>query len=200
MNRLGTHADFERVAPVSLAVHAVLSFREQIFLLEFGFARVEDDVRRKVKHAFEGARGHVEEQTHAARNSFEVPDVADGCGKFNVPHAFAANFCARDFDAAAVADCALVTDALIFSAVAFPVARRSEDTLAEQSVAFRLERAIINRFGLLHFAVRPLANFFRRRQPDSHRVKNIYVKHYASSFLAFRCQLSAFRFLLTANS
>ena len=86
--------------------------------------------------------------------------MRNGRGKFDVPHAFAADFGAGDFDAATVANGAFVTDALVFAAVTFPIACGAENAFAKQTVAFGLERAIVNRFGLFDFAVRPLDNFF----------------------------------------
>ena len=76
-------------------------------------------------------------------------------------HALAANLGACDFNAAAIADNALVTDALVLAAMAFPVTRWSEDTLAEKAVALGLERAIIDCLRLFDFAIRPLADFLR---------------------------------------
>ena len=94
--------------------------------------------------------------------------MRNGRGKFNVPHAFAADFGAGDFNAATVANLPLVTDALVLAAVAFPVACWAENAFAKQTVAFGLERAVVYCFGLFDFAVRPLDNFFGRGQPDSH--------------------------------
>ena len=58
-------------------------------------------------------------------------------------HTLAAHLGARHFNAAAVADLTLVADTLVLAAVAFPVLRRSEDALAEQAVALRLQGAIV---------------------------------------------------------
>ena len=43
----------------------------------------------------------------------EIPDVADGRGQLDVAHALAADLGAGDLDAAALADLALIADALI---------------------------------------------------------------------------------------
>jgi hypothetical protein len=45
----------------------------------------------------------------------------------------------RDFDAASVADHAAIPDALVFAAVAFPVANGTENLFAEESVALGLK-------------------------------------------------------------
>jgi len=77
-----------------------------------------------------------------------------------VAHALTANLCAGDFDAAAVADLALVTDALVFAAMAFPVLLRPENALAEQAVALRLQGAVVDGFRFFHLTVGPLSDHF----------------------------------------
>ena len=85
------------------------------------------------------------------------------------PKPFAANFGLGDFDAALVADHAAVLHSLVFSAQAFPIGDRAENSRAEQPVALRLEGAVVDRLRLGHFAVRPLPDLFRRRQTDTNR-------------------------------
>ena len=72
-----------------------------------------------------------------------------------------------------VADLALEADLLVLAAVALPVLGRSKDTLAEQAIAFRLERTVVNGFGLLYLAVRPLADQLGRSQTDLNGVKRM---------------------------
>ena len=86
-------------------------------------------------------------------------------------HPLATNLGASDFNAAFVADDALITDALVLAAIALPVLGRTEDALAEQPVLLGLERSIVDRFGLGHFPIRPTTNLLRRRQADSDRVE-----------------------------
>src|SRR5207245_7495997 len=61
----------------------------------------------------------------------------------------------RHLDAAAVADHAAIANPLVLAAVALPVFHRSEDPLAEQPVALRLEGAVVDGLGLGHFTPRP---------------------------------------------
>ena len=88
----------------------------------------------------------------------QVPDVHDRRGQLDVAHALAPHLGARDLDAAALADDALEAHALVLAAVALPVLRGTEDLLAEQAVLLGLERAVVDRLGLLHLAVRPHAD------------------------------------------
>ena len=66
-------------------------------------------------------------------------------------------------------------NALVLAAVALPVFGRPEDLLAEETVALGLERAVVNRLGLLDFAERPRANLLRRREADAHGVEVVDV-------------------------
>src|SRR5205085_10471580 len=80
--------------------------------------------------------------------------------------------------AAALADDPLVADALVLAAVALPVLRRTEDALAEEAVALRLQGAVVDRLGLRHLARGPVANLLARGEPDSDRVEIVDVNHW----------------------
>src|ERR1051325_12006285 len=122
-----------------------------------------------------GAGGGVEQVADSAGDALEEPDVGDRRGEVDVTHALAAHLLPRHLDAAALADDALVPDALVLAAVALPVLRRTEDALAEKTVALRLERAVVDRLRLGYLAGRPVANLLRRREPDADRIEVIDV-------------------------
>src|SRR3954453_18667987 len=88
-----------------------------------------------------------------------------------MPPALAANLCPRHFHAPLGADPAAVLHAFVLAAEALPIGDRSEDFGAEQPVAFRLERAVVDRLRLGHFAVRPREDLVRRREADANRVE-----------------------------
>jgi hypothetical protein len=71
-----------------------------------------------------------------------------GRSEVDVAHALTAHLGPRDLDAAALADDALVADALVLAAVALPVLGRTEDALAEEPVLLGLQRAVVDRLGL----------------------------------------------------
>ena len=79
----------------------------------------------------------------------------------DVAEALAANFRLSHFHAAFLADDAAVLHALILAAKAFVVLDRSKDFRAEEAVALGLERAVVDRLRLLHFAEGPLVDHFR---------------------------------------
>src|SRR3954447_6176399 len=107
-----------------------------------------DDRSREVQHLLELLRSHVEQVADPRRDALEEPDVRDGRRQVDVAHALTAHLRARDLDAAALADDSLVADALVLAAVALPVLRGTEDALAEEAVLLRLERPVVDGFGL----------------------------------------------------
>jgi hypothetical protein len=54
---------------------------------------------------------------------------------------------------------------------------RPEDLGAEQPVTFRLERAVVDGLRLFHFAVRPRADFLRRREANLDRVELFFLRY-----------------------
>src|ERR1035441_6450446 len=107
----------------------------------------------------------------AAGKALEEPDVRARTGQFDVAQPFAAHASQRDFHAALVADHAAVLHAFVLAAQALPILSRTKDTRAEQSVALRLEGAVVDGFRLGHFAMGPAPDFFRRRQRNADRIE-----------------------------
>src|SRR4029079_8148877 len=124
--------------------------------------------------------GEVEQVAQPRRNALEVPDVGDGSGQLDVAHPLTAHLGASDLDTAALTDDALEADALVLAAVALPVPGRTEDLLAEESVLFGLERAVVDGLGLLDLAVAPLTDVVSGSQTDPELAEEVDVEHYAS--------------------
>ena len=168
-NRLGAHLGHERIAVLRFGV-SLLLVAEGLSLLERSVVRLGDEPVLVIKHALERGRGHVEEKTDAARAALEEPNVGTRNRKLDVAHALATHRCEGDLDAAAVADHALVLDALVLSAGALPVAGRSKDLLAEETVLLGTVRTVVDRLGILDLTVRPCTDRLRRRKLHLHRV------------------------------
>src|SRR5258705_5699776 len=100
-----------------------------------------------------------------------------GARELDMPHALATQLGERDLDAALLADHPAVLQALVLSAQALVVLDRPEDLGAEQAVPLRLESAVVDRLGLLYFAVGPRTDFFRRGDPDLDRVELFFLRH-----------------------
>ena len=161
LNRLGTHRCLERAVAVGVFGFAQFVFGEQLAKLESGVAGLGDDVIFIVDHALELACAHVEHETDARWHALVEPDVRNRHSELDVAHALAADAAEGHFDAATVADNALVLDALVLAAGALPVASRSEDPLAEESAFFRLEGTVVDGFRVFHLALGPRADDFR---------------------------------------
>ena len=73
-------------------------------------------------------------------------------------HTLTAYFLKRNFNTAFLADNAAILHALIFAAKAFVVFYRPEDTRAEKAVPLRLERTVVDGFGLFDFPEGPRQN------------------------------------------
>src|SRR5262245_6544932 len=133
----------------------ILFFVEELVDLNILVAGVDDDVIRVVDDLLEITQRDVEQVAHRTGQGLEEPDVRDGNGELDVTHALATHLAQGHFDAAAVADHTAIPDAFVLTAVAFPVLDGTENALAEQAVLFRLERAVVDCFGLRDFTPRP---------------------------------------------
>src|SRR5699024_2435759 len=171
LDGLGAHLGAEFVA-VPLLHLAVLLLGQQLLFLQRGQAGVHDDIACKVQDFFQQAGADVQHQADPAGDALEVPDVADGGRQLDVAHPLAADLGLGHLDAAALADLALVADALVFAAVALPVLGGSKDALAEQAVPLGLQGAVIDGLGLLHLAVAPFADLVGRGKTDLDRIEN----------------------------
>src|SRR6267154_4101223 len=153
-------ADVGEESVVALVLRLLLQREERVFVeqlvcLNFLLAGIDDDVIRVVDDLLEITQRQVDEIAHRAGQRLEEPDVRDGYGELDMTHALATDAAQGDFDAATIADHTTITDALVFTAVAFPVLHGTEDALAEQAVFLWLERAVVNGLGLENFAPRP---------------------------------------------
>jgi hypothetical protein len=139
-------------------------------------ARIDDDEAFEVQHALDVAQRHVEHHAQARRQRLEEPDVRGRRGQLDVAHALATHLGQRDFDAALLADHTAVLEALVLAAQALVVLDRAEDLGAEQTIALRLEGAVVDGFRLLDFAVGPGADLVRRRETDGDRVELFFLQ------------------------
>src|SRR5262249_33829022 len=170
LDRLGAHLRPE-LRPVFVARLPVLLLVQQLVRLELGLPRIDYDVRLEVEDALEIPQRDVQQMADAARQALEDPDVAHGRGQGDVAEPLPPDLRLGHLDAALVADHAPVLHALVLPAEALPVGDRAEDLRAEQAVAFRLERAVVDRLRLRHLAVGPRQDLVRRRQADADGVE-----------------------------
>ena len=172
-DRFGADLGGEAVVAVLVLRLEVLVLGQQLALLQRRQARLDHDVVFEIEDALEVLQRHVEQQPDAARQRLQEPDVRDRRGELDVAHALAAHARERHLDAALLADDALVLHALVLAAQALVVLDRPEDARAEQAVTLRLERAVVDRLGLLDLAVRPGQNLLRARDRDPDLVEDL---------------------------
>ena len=183
LNGLSAHSSLELITVV-VAHLTILALGEQLLLFQTGSARISDDIACKIQHLLQQAGADVQHQADAAGDALEVPDVAHGSGQLDVAHTLTADLGLGDLNAAAVADLALVADALVLAAVALPVLGRSKNALAVQTVALRLQGAVVDGLRLLHLAIAPVADLVRRGKADFDRIEDV-VFHETNPFLIF---------------
>ena len=103
--------------------------------------------------------------------------MRDGGCELNVTHALTTDLLACHLNAALFADMKLfVANALILSAGARSVLGRTEDTLAEKTVALGLESSVIDGLGLCYLSVRPVKYHLRRSKTDLYRIKRVVFR------------------------
>ncbi len=178
---LGTHFCGKGISAVFFDRIVIFLLGEELLFHETGFILTEVygvgltgigyDIFCKVEDFFEPFLGDFKNLSDTGRCALEVPDMGNGRGKFNMTHTFAADFCAGYLDAAAVTDLTLEADFLKFTAVAFPILCRSEDSFTEKTALFRLLCTIVDGFGTFHNTIAPAADLFRGCQTDFNGIK-----------------------------
>jgi hypothetical protein len=113
------------------------------------------------------------------RQTLEEPDMYYRNYEADMAHTFAAHLFLRYFHTTAIAYDTFISDTLILSAVALIVLYGTEDTFAEKTVALGFVRAIVNSFGLEHFAIAALKDFIGASQCQRYAVEALI------SFIAF---------------
>src|SRR5699024_3578317 len=99
---------------------------------------IEYNVGSKVQYFLHCSRRKVENQSHPARDSFKIQDMGYRSRQCDMSHTLTASCRFRNINTAAVTDHTFITDFLIFTTVTFPVLAWSENTFADEPVAFRL--------------------------------------------------------------
>src|SRR4051794_6094866 len=139
--------------------------------LERRQAGLNDDVVLEIQDAFEILQRHVEQQTDAARQRLQEPDMRHRRGQFDMAHTLAAHLGQGDLDAALLADDAAVLHALVLTAQALVVLDWTEDPGAEQAVPLRFESTVVDGLRLLDLAERPGPDPLRAGDRDANLIE-----------------------------
>ena len=170
LHRFRAHAGDEIFAVLFLRF-AIFHFVQELGLGQRRLARIDDDIVFVIDDALELPRAHVEHQAQPRWHAFVEPDVRDRHRQLDVAHALAADARQRHFDTATIADDTFMLDPLVFSARAFPIAGRPENSLAKQTAFFRFESPVIDRLRILDFALAPRPHRVRGGDADRHLVE-----------------------------
>src|ERR1019366_1534697 len=182
LDRLGANADVELILTELVLLGEQLILGQQLQQLQVRGAGFENDVALEIQDLLQLLESQVDHQADAAWQRLQEPDVADGRSQFDVAHPLAADLRQRDLDAAFLTDDAAELHPLVLAAQALVVLDRAKDAGAEQAVALGLERAIVDRFGLLDLAERPGANLFRAGDLNADLVESHRLAGLAEDF------------------
>src|SRR5699024_2236709 len=138
LDRLSAHSYAESAAAPFFFLLLILSLGEDLLILQVCLSFVQHDIRSKIQHSLQSPRRDIEDQSHTAGNSLEIPYMRYRSRKSDMSHTLTADAGLRNFHSTPVTYNAFVADLLIFTTVALPVFARSEDPLTEQTVFFRL--------------------------------------------------------------
>ena len=191
-DRRCTHIRLEGILiffPCLTVFHFVQGFPQ----LQRGIARIGNDPVFIVDNAFKRTGSHVQHQTDTAGHTLEEPDVGNGHCQFDVPHPFTTDLCLGNFHTATVTNNTFVLDPFVLAAVTFPVTGGTEDLFAEKTALLRLETSVVDRFRILHFAVTPGADRFRRGDLDhdcfkcAQRLVRLLTRHILAVIIVNHC-------------
>ena len=111
---------------------------------------LDDDIALVVDDSVKLLGGQAQQIAYLVRQGTEVPNVSHRYNEFDVTSALTANFLLSHLNTTTVADNALVTDALVLTTGTLVVLGRTEDALAEQTVALGLVGTIVDGLRLCH--------------------------------------------------
>ena len=131
----------------------IVLFRQERVLLQIGQTGFRDDVILKVEHPLEITQRVVEQHADPARQRLQEPDMRNRRRQFDMAHPLAANRLKRDFNTALLADNAAILHALVLAAQTLVILDRAKDPGAEQTITFRLECPVVDRFRLLDLSI-----------------------------------------------
>ena len=165
LNGLRTHTGAEFVF-ILFAHIRIFFFAQGLHLLQRRVAGIDHDIKSKIQDFFQNAGRDIQHQAHAGRDTLKIPDMRNRRRQLDMAHALAADLILRDLNTATFANFPLITDAFIFSTMAFPVLCGAKNALTKQAVTLGLQGAVIDCFRLLDLAIGPFADLIRRCKTD----------------------------------
>ena len=165
LNGFSTHTYTECITKIFFGF-LIFSLRENLFYLNFFRIGLQYDISSKVQNLLQYLWRDVKDQSHTARNSLKIPDMGNRRCQFNVSHTLSTYAEFRNLNAASIADNTFITNFFIFSTMTFPVFAWSKNLFTEQTVFFRFQCSVVDRFRLFYLSTGPLTDLVRRCQFD----------------------------------
>ena len=122
-------------------------------LNSFENTSLKNDVFFVVDNRIQLFRWHTKEVTNLVRSRTEVPNVSYRHNELDVTRTFTTHFLFSYFYTTTVADNTFITDTFVFTAMTFVVTTRTENALAEQTIAFRFVCTIVDSFRFQNLTV-----------------------------------------------
>ncbi len=141
---------------------------ENVLLSIFSSTCLNNDVAFVVDYGIELLGWQTQEVANLVRKRTEIPNVGNRHNQCNVACALTTYFLLGNFHTASVADDALVANALVLTTMALVVLGRTENALAEKSVAFRLIGAVVDGLWLEYLAEGILKDFLWRCETNGY--------------------------------
>ena len=113
-------------------------------IVENSLAWLYDDVLLIIYYLLKFLARYIQQCAYLVGQRTEEPDMGNRNREFDMTHTLAAYLFLCDFNATTVAHDALVANTFVFTAVALPIAGRSEYTLTEQTVALGFQCAVVD--------------------------------------------------------
>ena len=160
-------------------------------LLSFEDTGLDDDILLVVDHLIELFGRQSEQVTDLVWQRAEVPDMSNRNNELDMSSTLTTYLFLRNLNTTTVADDTFVTDALVFTAGALIVFRRTENSLTEQAVALWLVGAVVDGLGLGHLTIGVLLDCLRRGQANGNLGKIIlylciFFESHTSNFSIFQ--------------
>ena len=107
---------------------------------------IDDDIVYKIDYFFQHLGGHIQQKSHPAGDTLQIPDMAHRSRQFYMAHALPPNFRSGNFHPAAIADYSAMPYPFILAAVTLPVFDGTKNSFAEKTILFRLLGTIVDGF------------------------------------------------------
>ena len=128
--------------------------------------RLDNDILLVVDNLLQFFGRQTQQITDLVGKAAEIPNMGYGHDQLNMAGALTTHLLLRHLDTTTVADDSFITDTLVLATGTLIVLRRTEDALAEQTVALGLICTVVDGLRLRHLTIGVFQNLLRRSEAD----------------------------------